>query len=119
METLPQREPVLVSWSGGKDSCMALREVVRNPNLRVEALLTTIACDYDRVSMHGVRRASLERQADSLGIPLHRIPISKNATTLDGSRRAMGPKNTIRSISCGQRPGELAGDDGSPGMRDQ
>ena len=83
---------------------MALREVVRNPNLRVEALLTTIACDYDRVSMHGVRRASLERQADSLGIPLHRIPISKNATTLDGSRRAMGPKNTIRSISCGQRP---------------
>jgi uncharacterized protein (TIGR00290 family) len=67
-------------WSGGKDSCQALREIQRAPNMRVEALLTTLTRDYDRISMHGVRRILLERQAASLGLPLHQILISKGAT---------------------------------------
>ena len=44
------------------------------------ALLTTITRDYDRISMHGVRRVLLERQAASLGLPLHQVFISKGAT---------------------------------------
>jgi len=87
METTSQQEPVLVSWSGGKDSCMALREILGDPGLRVEALLTTITRDYDRVSMHGVRRALVERQADSLGISLHQIPISNSATNVEYETR--------------------------------
>jgi uncharacterized protein (TIGR00290 family) len=75
-----QEKAVLVSWSGGKDSCMALREVQRTPNIRVEALLTTVTRDFDRISMHGVRRTLLERQATSLGVPLHQIFISKGAS---------------------------------------
>ena len=71
---------MLVSWSGGKDSCMALREVQRTSNIRVEALLTTVTRDSDRISMHGVRRTLLERQATSLGVPLHQIFISKGAS---------------------------------------
>jgi diphthamide synthase (EF-2-diphthine--ammonia ligase) len=71
---------VLLSWSGGKDSCLALRELGRTPDIRVDALLTTITRDFDRVSMHGVRRVLLERQAASLGLPLHQILISKSAT---------------------------------------
>ena len=67
-------------WSGGKDSCLALREIQRSPNMRVEALLTTLTRDYDRISMHGVRRILLERQAASLALPLHQILISKGAT---------------------------------------
>ena len=66
---------------------MALREIQSDPGLRVEALLTTITQDYDRVSMHGVRRTLLERQADSLGIPLHQIPISKSATNVEYETR--------------------------------
>jgi uncharacterized protein (TIGR00290 family) len=73
-------QTVLVSWSGGKDSCMALREVQKTPNIRVGALLTTVTRDFDRISMHGVRRILLERQAASLGIPLHQILISKGAS---------------------------------------
>src|SRR6266481_2590121 len=80
METRLQEKAALVSWSGGKDSCMALREVQRTANTRVAALLTTITRDYDRISMHGVRRILLERQAASLGVPLHQILISKSAT---------------------------------------
>jgi uncharacterized protein (TIGR00290 family) len=79
METRLQEKAVLVSWSGGKDSCMALREIQRTANTRVAALLTTITRDYDRISMHGVRRVLLERQAASLGVPLHQILISKGA----------------------------------------
>jgi uncharacterized protein (TIGR00290 family) len=84
-----QMKSVLVSWSGGKDSCMALREIERTGNIRVEALLTTVTRDFDRISMHGVRRTLLERQAASLGIPLHQIFISKGASN-DEYEAAMG-----------------------------
>jgi uncharacterized protein (TIGR00290 family) len=74
---------VLVSWSGGKDSCVALYEIQRAREYRVAALLTTVTCDYDRISMHGVRRVLLEKQADSLGLRLHQVLISKDATNED------------------------------------
>lgn len=72
--------PVLMSWSGGKDSCLALYEIQKAQDFRVAALLTTVTRDYDRVSMHGVRRILLERQSLSLGLPLHEIFITKDAT---------------------------------------
>jgi len=80
MENQAQEKTVLMSWSGGKDSCLALRELQKTPNIRVEALLTTVTRDYDRISMHGVRRVLLEQQAASLGLPLHQIFISKGAS---------------------------------------
>ncbi|HEX8097214.1 MAG TPA: hypothetical protein VF507_04230, partial [Pyrinomonadaceae bacterium] len=73
-------ETALVSWSGGKDSCVALYEIQRARQLKVAALLTTVTRDYDRVSMHGVRRVLLERQAAALNLPLHQIQISKGAS---------------------------------------
>lgn len=69
-----------MSWSGGKDSCFALYEIQKAKEYRVAALLTTITRDYDRISMHGVRRVLLERQAASLGLPLHEVFITKDAT---------------------------------------
>ena len=71
---------VVISWSGGKDSCFALYEMQKAKDYRVAALLTTLTREYDRISMHGVRRVLLERQAASLGLPLHQVFISKNAT---------------------------------------
>src|SRR2546423_3787040 len=73
-------ETILVSWSGGKDSCLALYEIQQARNYQVTTLLTTVTRDYDRISMHGVRRVLLERQAASLGVPLHEVFISKGAT---------------------------------------
>lgn len=86
-EPPPRNKAVLVSWSGGKDSCMALREIQRSSDLRVAALLTTITRDYDRPSMHGVRRILLERQAVSLRVPLHQILISKGASNVEYETR--------------------------------
>ena len=68
-------EEVLFCWSGGKDSAMALHALQAVGECRIAALLTTITEEYDRISMHGVRRALLERQAESLGLPLHAVLI--------------------------------------------
>jgi uncharacterized protein (TIGR00290 family) len=69
------REDVLFCWSGGKDSAMALHALRADADCRITALLTTITEEYDRISMHGVRRVLLERQAESLGLPLHPVLI--------------------------------------------
>jgi uncharacterized protein (TIGR00290 family) len=69
--TIP--EPILFCWSGGKDSAMALHALLQRNELRVAALLTTVTEGYDRISMHGVRRELLERQAKSIGLPLHEV----------------------------------------------
>jgi uncharacterized protein (TIGR00290 family) len=73
-------EKVLFSWSGGKDSALALHALLADRQYQVAALLTTVTEDYDRISMHGVRRVLLEGQAESLGIRLEKVLISKGAT---------------------------------------
>ena len=72
---MDEREPVLFCCSGGKDSAMALHALLQDPRVRVVALLTTVTAGYDRVSMHGVRRELLQRQAQSIGLPLHEVLI--------------------------------------------
>ena len=71
---------VLLSWSGGKDSALALRVLLRSGRHRIRALLTTVTEDYDRVSMHGVRRELLHAQASSLGLPLEEVFIPQEAS---------------------------------------
>ena len=77
---------VLMSWSGGKDSCLALYEIQKEQNCRTAALLTTVTRDYDRISMHGVRRVLLERQAASLNLPLRQVLINAGATNEEYER---------------------------------
>jgi uncharacterized protein (TIGR00290 family) len=67
------REPILFCWSGGKDSALALHALRQRGDVRVVALLTTVTEGFDRVSMHGVRRELLHRQASSIGLPVHEV----------------------------------------------
>ena len=73
-------ERVLFAWSGGKDSATAFYEVQKTSNYEISALLTTLTREYDRISMHGVRRTLLEQQAVCLGYPLEQVLISKNSS---------------------------------------
>jgi len=66
-------EPLLFCWSGGKDSAMALAAIRGRSECRVSALLTTVTEGYDRISMHGVRRELLLRQAAAIGLPLREV----------------------------------------------
>ena len=66
--------PFALSWSGGKDSALVLW-TLRRRLLEPEALITTVTETYERISMHGVRRELLARQAEALGIPLVEVLI--------------------------------------------
>ena len=70
-----ERRQVVLSWSGGKDSSLTLAALRADPGMDVVALLTSITREYDRISIHGVRRALLERQADAAGLPIVEINI--------------------------------------------
>ncbi|MFN2455936.1 MAG: diphthine--ammonia ligase [Pyrinomonadaceae bacterium] len=79
-------ETVLVSWSGGKDSAMALYEIQRAEQARVIALLTTFTRDADdggRVGIHNVRRELIEAQAASINLPLRKVFIAPKATNAE------------------------------------
>ena len=64
-----------VSWSSGKDSAFALHEARRLGLVEIVGILTTINELYDRVAMHGVRNALLDRQIAALGLPAIKVPI--------------------------------------------
>jgi uncharacterized protein (TIGR00290 family) len=74
------REPVVLSWSGGKDSSLALANLRADPNYEVVALLTSITRGYDRVSIHGVRRGLLEAQAAAAGLPLLEVTLEQQSS---------------------------------------
>ena len=73
-------EKAIVLWSGGKDSALALYEILKSGRYKVLGLLTTVTKDYNRISIHGVRRVLLEQQAKALHIPLEEMFITKGAS---------------------------------------
>ncbi len=76
---MASEEKVLLCFSGGKDSALALAEIQRAGRYEIAALLTTITADYDRVSMLGIPTSLLESQAASLGYPLEKVLITAGA----------------------------------------
>jgi uncharacterized protein (TIGR00290 family) len=65
----------LIAWSSGKDSAWALHQVRVAGELEVVGALTTITENFDRVSMHGVRREVLEAQLNAARLPLTPVMI--------------------------------------------
>jgi uncharacterized protein (TIGR00290 family) len=97
--------PVLLAWSGGKDSTMALATLRADPDYEVVGLLTSVAPAYDRVSIHGIRRVILHAQAAALDLPVFEAALAPNssnadydgawATALTAARRAVGREAEI------------------------
>ena len=71
---------MVLSWSGGKDSALALDALSRDPTLQVVGLLTSVTREYERISVHGVRRSMLEAQVQRLGLPLFEIALNPNCS---------------------------------------
>lgn len=69
------KERIVVSWSGGKDSALALYKILKSDQYIVDSLFTTVTEGYNRISVHGVRESLLEKQAKSIGIPLRKMYI--------------------------------------------
>ncbi len=64
-----------ISWSSGKDSAFALLEARRLGLADIVGVLTTVNEVHERVAMHGVRNALLDRQAVALGLPCLKVPL--------------------------------------------
>jgi uncharacterized protein (TIGR00290 family) len=79
----------IFNWSGGKDSALALYHCLRNPDIDIRYLVTTINDEVDRISMHGVRTELLIKQAESIGIPSYqiRLPEMPDMKTYDNIMR--------------------------------
>jgi uncharacterized protein (TIGR00290 family) len=77
----PSKPRAVVSWSGGKDSALALWHA--RADYDVTALVTTVTQPFERISMHGVRRALLEAQAAALGLRLVAVPIPSPCSNAD------------------------------------
>ena len=70
-----------MSWSGGKDSALALHELMRDPRYEVAALMTSVSEEFRRVSHHGVREELLEAQAAAIGLPLVKVYLPSGPST--------------------------------------
>lgn len=83
------KQRIVVAWSGGKDSAMALWRVQSDERYQVVGLLTTLTEGYDRIQMHGVRRVLLKGQAEALGQRLIEVWVPMYASN-DAYEAAMG-----------------------------
>jgi uncharacterized protein (TIGR00290 family) len=103
---MSERTDVLFCWSGGKDSAMALHVLRRQKKLRVAALLTTVTEGYERISMHGVRRTLLLRQAQATGLPLQEVRIPPQCINANYEARMrdallMQKENNVHCVAFG------------------
>ena len=100
------RGALALSWSGGKDSALALWVLGREHGITPRALITTVTEVYDRISMHGVRRSLLARQAEAIRVPLVEIEIPQSCTNDTYEQRmaqafASEPLAKIESVAFG------------------
>ncbi|MCT2562288.1 diphthine--ammonia ligase [Chryseobacterium herbae] len=65
------------NWSSGKDSALALYKTLQENRSEVITLLTNINKEFQRISMHGVHVSLLEKQAESLNLPLIKMELPK------------------------------------------
>ena len=77
---MPEKEKVIFSWSGGKDSALALHEIRQSGHYEIVALLTSVAEQYKRISHHGVREELLDMQAEAIGLPLDKLYLPANSS---------------------------------------
>lgn len=96
---------VVLCSSGGKDSILAWHAARRDPSLEVVGQLTTFTAAYDRVTMHGVRRELIARQAQAMGLRLFEmfLPSSNGQPTPTPRESQTPPPVTLVSNDTYER----------------
>lgn len=64
-----------VSWSGGKDSCLACYKAMER-GYKIKYLLNFISKKYKRCCFHGIQKELINLQANLIGIPLFQREVS-------------------------------------------
>ena len=92
----------IVSWSGGKDSCLACYKAMLS-GYDISYLVNFVSKEYKRVSFHGTEAKLIQMQAESIGIRL-----LQKETTKDGYEQEF--KEAIRSLIPDGITGMVFGD---------
>ena len=92
----------IISWSGGKDSCFACYEAIRQ-GYKVSYLVNFISKEFQRVSFHGTEAKLIQLQSQAMNIPL-----LQKETTWDGYEQEF--KEALRSLIPGGVKGMIFGD---------
>lgn len=71
-----KKKKAIFSWSGGKDSALALQKILQENQFEIVTLLTTIS--KNKSSVHAIPISVLQQQANSIGIPLTTITVDEN-----------------------------------------
>lgn len=103
---MENKEKVLMFWSGGKDSALALYELNQNPKYEVVGLITTLNREKNRVPFHGIPDVLIVEQAKLLKLPLQRIFLPENATDDEYIKQvstilSMYAKRGIKNVAFG------------------
>lgn len=78
---------IAVSWSGGKDSALALSRLLAREDTHVDRLVTTVDAGESESTVHGVPIDVLGAQAAALGLRIQTVPMHGDG--LDGYVHAM------------------------------
>lgn len=70
----------MLSWSGGKDCCMAL-DTLSKQGYEVVSLVTTVPKELGRTFGHGERAEMIQLQGEALSLPVHFIECSYDSYT--------------------------------------
>ncbi len=94
-----------LSWSGGKDSALAL-QALRASGVEPVALLTTVDEGTGRVAHHGVPCELLARQARATGVPLVTVAVPAAASDVTYEDRlreafAVPPLSEVDGVAFG------------------
>ncbi|CAH2717047.1 hypothetical protein BACCIP111895_04236 [Neobacillus rhizosphaerae] len=69
------KKRIALSWSGGKDCCIALDTLIQN-GYEIVSLITTVPKELGRTFGHGERTEMIKLQGEALSIPVYFIECS-------------------------------------------
>lgn len=103
---LSEKVKVLLFWSGGKDSALALHYLKKDPSIEIIGLVTTLDREKNTVKFHGIPDTLLIDQAKMLMLPLQRIFLPSECSDEDyiehvGKILSVFAKRGIRTVAFG------------------
>ena len=72
------KKKITISWSGGKDSALALYKILLSGEYEVAHLHTVFNASNKRVGLHGVHENLIEKQAEAIGVPLVKLYLEES-----------------------------------------
>lgn len=80
---------IVISWSGGKDSMIALHRLSQKPDVEIAGLMSAFRGPEAVIGLHNTPRSLIQAQADALQLPLFAINLSAQAPNTEYEQKHM------------------------------